>query len=228
MSIVHEWSVPEGILLLALRDREGTIKAGGLYAFALGGAVLAELLLAGRVRVEEKKQLVALADSRPLGDPLLDEALGRIASAKRRASVRAWLTRFARTRHLRERIAERLVAKGVLRADEGTLLRVFHRKIYPEIDPVPERELIGRLRQAVMGDAPAIEPRTAVLLALARNAEVLPAVFSKDELKQRKARIRQIADGELIGKAAAEAIEATRVAIFVAAVMPAVVAGGHH
>ena len=42
----------EEIMLLALRDREGTIFSGTMYNFAIGGAVLAELLMAKRIDVE--------------------------------------------------------------------------------------------------------------------------------------------------------------------------------
>ena len=43
----------EEILLLALKDEEGTIASGTTYEFAAGGAILAELLLQKRVRVSE-------------------------------------------------------------------------------------------------------------------------------------------------------------------------------
>jgi hypothetical protein len=40
----------EEILLLALRDKEGTFASGSHHRHALGGAILAELLLAQRIR----------------------------------------------------------------------------------------------------------------------------------------------------------------------------------
>ena len=41
----------EEVMLLALRDKEGTIASGSMYQYAIGGAVLAELLLHDRVEV---------------------------------------------------------------------------------------------------------------------------------------------------------------------------------
>ena len=41
---------------------------------------------------ESKKKLVNLLSADPLGDPLIDECLDRIRSAKRRASAGSWLT----------------------------------------------------------------------------------------------------------------------------------------
>ena len=40
------------ILLLALRDERGTIESGTMYQYAVGGAILSELLLANRIAVE--------------------------------------------------------------------------------------------------------------------------------------------------------------------------------
>ena len=43
----------EEILLLALKDEKGTIAPGTLYQYALGGAVLAELLLRRHIGLVE-------------------------------------------------------------------------------------------------------------------------------------------------------------------------------
>src|SRR4030095_8620963 len=99
----------EEVMLLALRDTEGTIAPGTMYQYAMAGAVLAELLLNHRIRVEEsKKKLVNVVTSKPRGDPLLDECLGKISSAKRRASLQTWVSRLAGVRNFKHRVAERL------------------------------------------------------------------------------------------------------------------------
>ena len=229
MTMPKELSLYEEIMLLALRDKEGTVHASGMYTYALGGAILAELLLRGRIRVDDpKKKLIGLADAHGTGDVLLDECLAKVAAAKKRASVRTWLSRFAGVKRLKERTALQLCQRGILRADEDKVLGIFTRKIYPEIDPRPEHALIDRLREAVLSAGRAVEPRTVVLISLARSAEVLKTVFSKAELKERKARIEQIVNGEVVGKATQEAIEAVRAALVIAAVMPAIVAGATH
>ena len=86
----------EEVMLLALRDEEGTIATGAWYQQAIAGAALAELLLSGRVEAEEtKRKLVDLVDSTPFGDPILDECLEKMRTAKRRASLRTWVSRFS-------------------------------------------------------------------------------------------------------------------------------------
>ncbi len=216
----------EEILLLALRDKEGTIVGGTYYSHALGGALLAELLLQKRIKIDESKRqkLVAVARSKPVGEPLLDECLEKVKTAKRRASVQAWVGRFVRLKRLKHRVAMGLCERGILKADEDTVLRIFKRKTYPEVDPEPERELIRRLRQALFTYTRELDPRTVVLVALAHSAGILKVVFDKRKLKGRKKRLEQIVKGDVVGEATREAIQAMQAAVLVAAVVPTVVA----
>jgi len=224
MSAYHSLFLHEEILLLALRDEEGTI-AGGMYQYAIGGALLAELLLQKRIATDEKKKkLVNLLSQTPLGDPLLDECLEKVNSAKRRASLETWVSRFAGIKNLKHRIAERLCQRGILRMDEDKILFLFTRKIYPEVNPGPEKEIINRLQDAVSGKTHDIDPRTVVLISLAYHADLLRNVIDKKELKERKEYIKQIIQGDLTGTAAKEAIEAVQAAIMIAVIMPAITA----
>ena len=70
----------EQILLLALRDDKGTIESrAGWYSLALGGGLLSELLLTGRIAIEEgDKPAVRITDDTRTGAPLLDECLALV------------------------------------------------------------------------------------------------------------------------------------------------------
>jgi hypothetical protein len=216
----------EEVLLLALRDKEGTVFTGSMYNYAIGGAVLAELLMAKRIDIEtvKKKMYARVLNHAPLGDPLADECLAKLSSAKRPAQLQTWVAKFAQMRNVKHRVAGELARCGVLRADEDKVLGIFTRKIYPEFDPRPKREVIERLRQAIFGEGGGIDPRTAVLLSLASSADLLKLVFDKKELKGRKARIEQVVNGDLTGKATREAIQAMQAAVMVACIMPAIMA----
>ena len=216
----------EEIMLLALRDREGTVASGTNYSYAIGGAVLAELLMCNRAVVdrEKKKKFLRLIDSTPFGDPVIDECLQKLVTAKKRAQLQTWVSRFAGVKKLKHRVAAQLCRRGILRADEGKVLLLFTRKIYPEINPGPEREIMKRLHKAIFTDSDDIDPRTVVLLSLGKSADVLKVNFDKKELKARKKRIEQIANGEVTGKATKEAIEAMQAAVMVAVIMPAIAA----
>ena len=60
----------EEVMLLALRDEEGTI-ATGYAEHVLAGAILADLLLDSRISIENsRKQLVNVRNKRATGDPI--------------------------------------------------------------------------------------------------------------------------------------------------------------
>ena len=69
-----------------------------------------------------------------------------------------------------------------------------------------------------------MEARTVVLISLANSTGLLRANFDKKKLKERKKRITQITEGEFIGKAAADAVQAAVTAAAMVAIMPAMTA----
>lgn len=215
----------EEITLLALRDRTGTLLTA-TYNYAVAGAVLAELLLRERVRVEAhgRKKLIELVAAQPLGDPLLDECLEKVVAAKRRATPQSWVCRFAQVRQLKHRVAGKLCQLGILRADEAKVLLIFRRKIYPELDPRPERELKERLRKAIFTETAGVDARTVILVSLAQGAGLLPAIFDRKQVRERKQRIARLTSGEIAGKATRDAIAAMQAAVMVSTMMPAITA----
>ena len=225
MSVTNELLLHEEVMLLSLKDKEGTVVSGAHYQYALAGAMLAELLMAGKIEVEErkKKKYARLKDSVPTGNAEIDECLNKIIRSKKKQQLATWVSRFSGLKALKNRVARGLVDRGILRADEDRVMLLFTRKIYPEVDPIPERELTGRLRRAVLSDSEDIDPRTVVLLSLAKAADLLKVVIDKKQRKERKKRIERIVNGEVTGKAAREAIEAMQAAVFVACIMPAII-----
>jgi golgi phosphoprotein 3 len=210
----------EEVLLLALRNLEGTIVDGSTSHFAIGGALMAELIQCDRVRVDRsnKKKLVEVASSKPVGDDLLDECLAKVAAARRRASLQTWVQRFAWIRQLRHRAAERLCRSGILRMDEDRVLWIFPRTIYPEVDPRPERELIERLTRAIACDKSA-DSATAALVAIAYHSGLLKRNLDTRLLKARKSQLQRLTEGDLVGDAVKDVIQAMRAAACRAAIV---------
>ena len=132
--------IAEDLLLLLLDDEKGTVSSWGKTDAVLGGAVLAELAVAGLVTVEEKKSVwqsakVRAAESTPPDlDPLLAEALAEIAEKDRNAS--ALVTRLGKG--LEGRLAERLAERGVLQRRDGKVLGLFPRTTWPAADTARE------------------------------------------------------------------------------------------
>lgn len=214
----------EEIMLLALRDEEGTC-ANGYVEHMTSGGILAELLLEERIAVGPSgKQIVELRDASPMGDPLIDECIELIASAKKPKSLEHWISKVAAIKELRHRVARQLCERGILRADEDKILLLFTRRIYPEVDPWPEKQIVERLRQAIFSDDENVDARTTVVVSLANSGSLLPQIFDKKELKPRNERIKQIAAGELAGEATGSVIKAIEMAVLVSVIIPTVMA----
>jgi hypothetical protein len=199
----HDLHLHEQLLLLVLRDRKGTVDyRAGFYNLAMGGAILAELALAEVIRIEESRK--AFVEAAPVTgrprDEIMAEALDRVRNSKKRRRASAWVSTFGNLKRLRHRTAVGLCRRGILRTRESQILLVFRRKLYPTIDPGPERKLIARLREAVMGDGE-IEAGLSVILSLAHATGSLRIHFERKELKARKARLKAITKGEVFGSA---------------------------
>ena len=220
----------EEILLLGLRDEKGTVAGNVWMNYALGGAILAELIVDGRLKVdvEGKKKFARVTSPRRMRDPVLGECLAKVRDAKRRARLETWVSRFASVKKLKERVAEDLCRTGILRAEEDKVLLIFSRKTYPEMNPVPEREIIARLRQAIFTKTREIDARTAILVSLADSTGILRATFDKKRLKKAKDRIEEIRSGDLTQGATKAAIEAAQAVILMTAIMPAVYSAATH
>jgi len=207
----------EEILLLALQDKKGTVASGTWYTQALAGALLAELVLAGRIRSTADRGKLEVVDTKTLGEPLLDDCLELLAESRKAKPMRTWLSTISNWSKLKQRAAEGLCRRGILRSDTDKVLLFFDRKIYPEINPKPERELIERLHRVIFTDQRDVDPRTVVTLSLAFQTGVLNAIFGRKELKARKDRIEAVINGEATGKAAQEVLQGIQAAVLISA-----------
>jgi hypothetical protein len=200
----------EEVLLLALHSRRSRPTLGAPLQFALAAALLAELLQEERLRVDpagKRPGVVPGPRPGPTGQALLDACLDEVTRA-RAASLQAWVARGARWRGLKERVAASLCERGILRAEETKVLRIFSRTTYPEIDPAPARQIRTRISRALESASAQVDPRTVVLISLAFHAGLLASVLEPGQLKDRRARLRDLIAGEPTGPALRAALDA--------------------
>lgn len=214
----------EKILLLSLKDKEGTMFFGVHLPQALAGAIMAELLLKQKVKVEQerKKKFLKLLDSKQTGNALIDECLLKIRTSKRRATIERWVQRFTQIRRLKTKAVESLCDKGILKLEEKKILLIFRQKIYPEVDPRPEKQIMDALYKAIFGNRKTVDPETTILIAICERTGILRHLFDRKRLKERKKWIKEIMEGNLIGDATREAVEAMQAAVMVAVIVPTV------
>lgn len=221
----RDLTLPEEVLLLVLTDRTGSLLEETHFRYALGGAILAELMLQDRIELEPGtgQHLVTVTQRKATGDPVLDDALVQLVNATRRANPEKWVDRFSEHEELYLRVCRQLCRKKVLDEHEGRVRLVFRRTVYADLDPDVQAEVVGRVRNAVFDDDP-VDVRTALLTTLAGAGDILVGVFEAEELIPRRERIRSLlAETEMSEKtrdaavqAEAAVIRATRAAVLAA------------
>ncbi|MEU8606719.1 GPP34 family phosphoprotein [Actinoplanes sp. NPDC048791] len=181
----------------------------------LGGALLLELAISGRISVEDKK--VVVLDPTATGDPLVDQALDRIVADDKPRKPAHWVKKFT---DARKPALDRLVDQGVLTREQDKVLFVFPRTRYPApngVEPVPETEARQRLTAAVSGAGP-VEPRTAALCALVGATNLDRKVFRTLDRKRVDERLREISAGDATAAAVRQTVEEIQTAVIVAVV----------
>lgn len=214
MTISNHLTLPEELLLLVLDDESGA----GRSDLALGGGVLAELLLQQLVAidVEGKKSIVRALDvgGRELGE-LLAECLNDIRESKKPREASHWVNKFSTKKDLKARTARPLVDRGVLDERKRKIL-FFELTQFPESNPLPEAELTERLRAAIEHDHISPDQRTVALLVIANAAGLLRNNLDKKMLRNRKDRLKELSEGDHISEAVRAAIAAINAAVIVA------------
>ncbi|WP_428950035.1 GOLPH3/VPS74 family protein [Streptomyces sp. cg35] len=166
----------EDLLLLMMDDKSGTIAGEGTLYYTLGGAVLVELGLKGRVRVDENDaglnglKVHAVAGA-PLIDPLLQSADGKVAERLR--GVQTLLIEIGTG--LRGTVLDRLVERGMLRQEKKERLGVFSSTSTTIVDTEYKKALVEKVR-AVLVDNAEPDARTAALVGLLSASGTLPSL----------------------------------------------------
>lgn len=200
----------EEIVLLQLDDSQGRFVNLPLSAsdVVLAGAALMELALNNRVDCDLERLI--LVDSKPTGDDILDDVLKQLAEAGSELSAGAVLERISvNGEKYQEMALKRLIAKGVLREENGRFLWVFHTRRYPVIDDTEQREVRARLRQLLLTDE-IPDPRDVVLICLIEACGLLGLVLSPDEIARTQSRVEQLSRLDLIGQAMTKAVAEIR------------------
>ena len=193
-------SIPEEVLLLCLDDETGRpvdLPAAALD-LSLAGAALMELALAGRLDSDPDR--VFVVNPAPLGDPLLDAVLARIAARAPPQDSRQWMAELAGgAPTLRTALLDRLVARGALRRVETRRLIFLRDARHPKADRAPSEAARARLR-AVLLEGGIPEPRDSLMVGLCRATGLVALLLSEEEAARAAPRIAAVAGLEEMGR----------------------------
>ena len=211
--------IAEDLLLLLLDDESGTLAASDKVRPLLGGALLLELALAERVVVAERtsrwSSAKVTAVGRPLGEPVLDEALARVAEKPRTAQD--LVNRLGKG--TRERLLDRLVDRGLVERRDDKVLGLFPHTTWPARDARHEESVRALLQGALVhGLTP--DARTSALIALLAAIDHAHKVVDRGELPAKvvRQRAKAISEGAWAATAVKDAVAAAQAAVTAAVV----------
>lgn len=176
----NEMLIVEDLMLLLLDDKSGAIAGAGTLHYTLGGAVLVELALQGRIEIDEAESglraglngpVVHAAGDGPLSDPLLQAAYERVAEKPQR--VQPLLIGIGGD--LRVTVLDRLLERGLIREEKRKFLGVIPTTRLPIDDGGHEAELRAKV-VAVLEDGESPDAHTAAVIALLSSSGVLPSL----------------------------------------------------
>ncbi|MDA1361329.1 GPP34 family phosphoprotein [Glycomyces luteolus] len=188
----------EELALLSYESANG--RASTYLDLGLGGAVLYELALAGRIGLDGKK--VRVLDPTSTGDPVLDARLAAIAADKPR-SPHAVVERTAKG--LLPTVRDGLVASGALRHERTKSLRIFTVNRYRSSDRNATADARTRLASAARNGR-AFDERTQALLSLVAAVRLEKSLFPDRQTRPSRKEIKAFAEAHWVGTATRRAV----------------------
>jgi hypothetical protein len=180
----------DDLLLLAARP-DGRLALSPKLRFGLSGSELVRLAAARRVDIVRGR--IAVLDTAPTGDALLDEALASMTGGRRGPSAKAWVARDRRG--LVERYLARAEAAGTVRAERGQRLGFIPVTRWLIVDTARVAQARARLEAIATGNG-AVSPDQAALAGLAGAIQVDREVFPGWGGAAARKRLRQAAKRE--------------------------------
>jgi hypothetical protein len=217
--------IAEDLLLLAYDDATGKPDAWlSDLDTRLGGAMLLELALAGRVGISDgaspagpqaRRGHAVVLDPSPTGNPLLDGALGIVAAKPRKPKdLVAPLAK-----NLKPALLHGLAQRGILRREDGRVLGIFPTTAWPAQDSTHETALRAECGAVLLGQQQPT-PRTAALLALAQGTTLIKHLVPPERRREAQARAKELLKTSWAHDAVTKAVDEMQAAIMVAVMVP--------
>lgn len=223
-------TLAEKLLLIGLNDETGKVyyQASTALPYGLAGAVLADLMLLGKVE-QQGKYLVAV-DHEPVGQPILDKALRLIQNTPRKRNAKYWVQRLNRgLKTLRQDLLALLMKQGILKEEKRKILGLFEARRYPAVDGEAEEKVKEQLRHLLLQPVEMEEglelaqERMLVFLSLVNACNLLPQVFDKQEARVVRKQVKQLTKELPVSNAVKNIVDSINASVIAAVSAAAVV-----
>ena len=201
----------EELILLMLNEQSGYLEMvpGWDLACVMGGAVVADLAIAGKIDTD--LEALHVVDAIPTGDALLDPTLAEIAQAEGNFTAQYWIERSTvRSDAIVTLALKRLVERGVLDYETGgfwVLSRTVSRSgTYPSADDSMRQEAKTRILQTILQDV-IPDPRDAILIGLMHTCDGFKLLLSPEDYQDCLGRIEAIVKMDAVGRSVFAAVK---------------------
>ncbi len=174
----------EELLILCIHEEKGTLIGSSIDRLKVGlvGAILAELVIVGKIKSSDNRRLQVVDDNR-MDDPVLDGVLHTLRGSEKDRKFGYWINALCeKNKKYRNQIIKSLIQKGIVTQDEDRLLWVIPSPLNLETKASLKYLYIKRLRDIVLAQED-MQPRELVLLSLIRACGLLDRLFLSDECK---------------------------------------------
>lgn len=194
----------EELILFLLNEGSGALVGSPRsQKLVIAGSVLMDLQLAGRIDTD--LETLALVDSTPVSDSLLDPALAAIAQSGAKHDIAYWVNRTAEgADEIREQAIARLVEREILDRPDGTGFlarthRVARGGLYPTEEGPAQDDVMTRVMRVLFHDE-IPDPLEIAIVCLADSCGAFSGILSPSELAEVDERIQLFSRMDPIGQ----------------------------
>jgi Golgi phosphoprotein 3 len=195
-------TLSEELFLLTLSEKKSSVAVSSAKALpvALIGAMLAELMVIGKIALEDGAK-VKLASASHTENEYFNHILLRIEKAKKPKKLTHWLEAFSRKpKKLEKSLVNSLIAKKVLKEKKKKLLWVIPFLDYSQADASAKFWRKRQIRAIILAGEK-VDPQSAALLNLLKSCNLLDYLFTKDEMHLARKRAAELIEDPSLTKA---------------------------
>jgi hypothetical protein len=185
-------------VLIALNDKGRLVRAHYLARYGLLGAVLMELGRTGKIVLEDKR--IVMLNQSSTGDQILDNALDMLRKQKKPMRAGRFVYSYKLAAQAKKLVFQKLVDNGIAKEEEWRFLGIFPFKRYPVTNIHERDKLIEEVRKTFFSNNTSADVEEAILLSLIAASMASGLVFSREEMKKEKVKLKLIKKGKYYTK----------------------------
>ena len=195
--IPMELAFHEKFVLLTINDETGAIAFGYSKSYGFAGALLLEMVNSEVIELKDKRIHILKTK---LDSEILQEAINLLKNKKKPQKIINAIQIIGNKMQKKfDNVIDNLIVKGILYKEEKKVLWVFTSKRYPTNNPTPENLIKSKIKGIILYGNQANRD-SMDLISLVHILNLQKKIFSKEEMKNAKKKIKEIIKEEKISK----------------------------